>query len=200
MHVKIIFSIALLFFSLILHAQNWDLSKDKNGIRVYTATDDQSKYKMIKVEATFFGTIDKLVSIIKNVSNNKTWVYNTRQAHLITTISENEFLYYAETSLPWPLSNRDMAINMNLSADPANNNLQIVATGKPDAIPRKDGLVRIPLFNGVWNVKQVDNDKISIVYILKMNPGGNISAGVSNMFVSKGPFETFNNLSKQLKQ
>jgi hypothetical protein len=95
MHKKIIFFIILVFSVAIIHAQNWDLSKDKNGIRVYTANDDASKYKIIKVEATFLGTIDKLVNIIKNVSNNKNWVYNTREAHLIKNISENEFLYYA---------------------------------------------------------------------------------------------------------
>ena len=31
-------------------------------------------------------------------------------------------------------------------------------------------------------------------------PGGNVPAGITNMFISKGPYETFNNLSNALKR
>ncbi|GEO08138.1 START domain-containing protein [Segetibacter aerophilus] len=178
----------------------WELNKDKNGIKIYTAKESTSKYKDIKVEAVFQGTIQKLMTILLNVGNTKGWVYGTKDSYVIKKIGPNEILYYSETALPWPVSNRDVPIKMVLNPDVKNNSLKVSAAGIPNAIPEKKGIVRIPYFNASWDVKSDGKNKLNITYILKMDPGGSVPAGVTNMFVSKGPFETFNNLSEMLKK
>ena len=50
---------------------------------------DSSKHKVIKVEAEMQGTLEKLITILKDVSNNKNWVYNTRRSYLVKAISES---------------------------------------------------------------------------------------------------------------
>src|SRR3954468_17211020 len=75
----------------------WELTKEQNGIKVYTAKDPSSKFKDIKVEAVFSGTIQKLVDILINVAKTKTWVYGTRDSYLIKKVNPNEILYYSET-------------------------------------------------------------------------------------------------------
>jgi hypothetical protein len=193
--VTIIFFLAL---SCSLFAQSWELSRNENNIKVYKGEIDSSKYKIIKVEAEIQGTLEKLIAILKDVNNNKNWVYNTRRSYLVKAISEDEFLYYAETHLPWPFDNRDMVIRMHFDLDTAQHFLKIKATGEPGAAPEVSGKVRIQKFDGDWDVKYDGGNKISIVYVLQVDPGGNISPGISNLFVTKGPFETFNNLSRLL--
>lgn len=195
-----IIAVSCITLSATATAQNWELSRDENGIKVYKGTSVSSGYKAVKVEAEMEGTVSKLVSILKDVSNNKNWVYKTKQSHLVSTISENEFLYYAETRLPWPFDDRDMVIRMKFDFDSVQNILKVKATGEPDSVPEISGKVRIRKFNGDWSVKYDGGNRISIVYVLEVNPGGNISPGISNLFVTKGPFETFNNLSRQLKK
>jgi hypothetical protein len=184
----------------VLPQSDFKLTKDQNGIKVYTASNDSSSFKSVKVEAIFDGTLQNLVAILMDVGNNKQWVYKTKQSHLIRRNTPNELVYYAETSLPWPLSNRDIVIKMNFDLDTINNTLKVLQTGMPDSIPSKKGIVRVRTFNASWDVKSVGANKVSINYFLSINPGGSIPAGISNMFVSKGPFETFNNLSKLLKK
>jgi hypothetical protein len=186
--------------SFALFAQDWELSKDENNIKVYKGTSDSSRFKIIKVEAEMAGTLKKLIAVLKDVGNNKNWVYNTKRSHLVKTINENEFLYYAETHLPWPFDNRDMVIRMHFELDEVRNMLNVKATGEPDAAPEVSGKVRIRKFDGNWNVKFDGANRITIVYLLEVDPGGNISPGISNLFVTKGPFETFNNLSRVLKK
>jgi hypothetical protein len=200
MLLKSFFIICLLQFQVASAQTNWELSKDKNGIKVYTASNSTSKFKSIKVEANVEGTLEKLVNILMDVSNNKNWVYNTRYSYLIRKASKNDILYYAETSLPWPISNRDMIIRMQFFHDTINKTLKVIATGVPDELPEKKGLVRIKYFNGLWDVKYNDENKMLINYILTMEPGGSVPAGITNMFISKGPYETFNNLSNALKK
>lgn len=178
---------------------NWKLTRDKDNIKIYTAKDDASGFKRIKVEAVMEGTLQKLVAVLMDVSNNKQWVYNTKQSYIIDRRDAKEIVYYAETALPWPLSNRDMVIKMSFDLDTINHKLKVLAVGMPDSLPVKKGLVRIQKFRAAWNVQYDGTGKIRIDYFLAVNPGGNIPAGISNMFVAKGPFETFSNLSKVLK-
>ena len=193
--------VIIIFFSALscsLFAQNWELSRNENNIKVYKGEIDSSKYKIIKVEAEMQGTLEKVIAILKDVDNNKNWVYNTRRSYLVKAVSEDEFLYYAETHLPWPFDNRDVVIRMHFDPDTARHFLNIKATGEPGAAPEVSGKIRIQKFYGDWNVKYDGGNKISIVYVLQVDPGGNISPAISNLFVTKGPFETFNNLSRLL--
>jgi hypothetical protein len=193
----------ILFFALALNAsaqKDWELSKDNDDIKVYTRKTDSSDFKSIKVEAVFTGTCEKLAGIIMGVDKNIKWVYHTKSLRLIKKVNINELIYYEETSLPWPMKNRDQAIRITLFPDSINHALKITTVGESKAIPATSGIVRVPYFLGVWQVKEISNEKISIEYYLNVDPGGSIPAWISNMFVAKGPYETFVNLSKLLKQ
>jgi len=190
----------LLHPSILVAQEEWKLNRNENGIKVYTASSEDSKFKRIKVEATFSGTIDKLMAILMDVTNNKQWVYHTRNSHLVQLVNPHEVVYYAETSLPWPFSNRDVAIRMSLVPDTNNHTLVVTAIGEPNAVPVNKGLVRIEYFNARWEVRKTNENEIGITYYLTVNPAGSISPGISNMFVTKGPFETFNNLAGLLRR
>jgi hypothetical protein len=200
MKTKAILLIFLTVNTLCVFCQdNWELSKEGNGIKIYTGTMNNSNFKSVKVECTLEGTIDKLVAVLKNVDGNNHWVYNTKQTHMVKNISDKEFIYYAETSLPWPLRNRDMVINMLFDKNVSGNQLTVKATGVKDEAPEQDGKVRVPYFDGLWEVTQADETHISIHYHLSVDPGGSVPAWAYNMFVSKGPYKTFNNLAGLLK-
>lgn len=179
---------------------DWSLSTDDNGIKVYTRKSDSSDFKSVKVEAVFTGTCDKLTKIIMGVGNNINWVYHTKTNHIIKNISANELIYYEETSLPWPMRNRDQAVRIRLYSDSINHTLKITTLGEPNDIPLTSGIVRVPYFFGLWQVKALNSTQISIEYYLNVDPGGSIPAWISNMFVAKGPYETFVNLSQLLQQ
>jgi hypothetical protein len=93
-----------------------------------------------------------------------------------------------------------MVINMKFDIDTINNTLKVTAKGKPDAIPEKKGIVRIQDFNATWEVQDDHKNHLVIRYFLSVNPGGSVSPGINNMFITKGPFQTFNNLSALLKE
>ncbi len=202
MHIllkQIFLSLILVVCVAQLHAQNkWELAKDKNGIKVYTSKEGTSKFKSIKVEAVLTGTLENLHHILSDAATNKDWIYATKESYIIKKISSNEAISYTETMLPWPASNRDIPINIIINLDRNNNSMQVSAKGVPNAIPIKKGIVRIPYFNSSWNVKFDGKNKLHIKYFLEMDPGGLVPAWITNLFIAKGPYETFNNLSAKL--
>lgn len=178
---------------------NWQLVKDKDAVKVYTATPKSGSLKYIKVEAVLNGTIPKFVDIFKNVPDQTQWVYKTKQAYILHSNTANDFLYYNETALPWPMSNRDVAIHMKIKEDSLHHQLVITSVGDPTAIPQKENRVRVPCFEGNWTVRAVGANKLQVAYYLNIDPGGTIPAWISNLFITKGPYETFINLAKQLR-
>lgn len=193
---KFFLTLVWLLSCLSVQAQ-WNLVKENGGIKVYTADSESSPVNAVKVEATVKGTCQKLVSVLLAIEKQPQWVYATSQAYLIRKISENELLYYVETALPWPAKNRDAVIRMNIVENTVAK-ARITTVGEPDAIAGKSGKMRVSQFSGIWEAVAVDNKHIHIVYELNLNPGGSLPAGIVNIFVSKGPYETFANLSQLL--
>lgn len=188
------------FVSSVTGQYNWQLSKAKDGIRVYQSAVKHSNYKSIKVECTLEGSYDRLIAVLNNVSGQKEWVYNNKTAYILKRVNPHELYYYSETSLPWPMSNRDAVVHLKMDKDSLNRYLNIMAVSVPDYVAEKSGKVRVTRSTVTWNVTMPTAKTISIIYIFEADPGGSLPAWVANMFVDKGPYESFKKLGQLLKK
>ena len=188
------------FVSTVAGQYDWKLSKEKDGIRVYQSELRHSSYKGIKVECTLEGNYDKLMAVLNNVSGQKDWVYHNQTAYILKQVNPYEFYYYTEASLPWPMSNRDAVVHLKMDKDSLNRFLKITSVSVPDYISEKSGKVRVTKSTVSWNVTMPTTKTISIIYIFEAEPGGSLPAWIANMFVDKGPYESFKKLGEILKQ
>jgi len=196
----IFFLLLGLFLTVPVFSQgDWTLVNNEKWIQIYKSGMSNSNYKRIKVECTIDGTLDKLVKVLNDVSNHKNWIYNTKQSYIVKRISANEYYYYTETTLPWPMQNRDAVVHIKFQRDNANHALNIVAYGEPDYVPLVNGKVRVPRSANTWQVTVPEPNKLQIVYIFEAEPGGHIPPWLVNTFVNKGPYESFRKLAELLK-
>jgi hypothetical protein len=179
---------------------NWKIITDKEGIKVFESETKNSAFKSIKVECLLQGTFDKLIALITDVPGHKNWVYRSKTAYILKKNSPSDFYFYSETSVPWPMTNRDLVAHMIINRDNEDRFLKITATGVPDYIPEKKRKVRVSRSLVNWHVTMPSSNSISIVYILEADPGGSVPAWMVNMFIDKGPFESFKKLSGLLKK
>lgn len=179
---------------------NWKLEKQKNGISVYLSDIDGSKFKAVKVECTLPGTYAKLIGILTNVSDFSNWIYKNKTSKLMKQNSSLDFIYYTETHMPWPLSNRDAVIHLQIKTDSLPKFLTITGKGEPDLISRFSSKVRVPHYRSTWKVTMPTSKTLQISYYLEIDPGGSIPAWIANTFAEKGPYETFSNIADQLKK
>ena len=177
----------------------WKLSKDKDGIRIYVSENPRSKFKSIKVECTFPGTFDKLIAVLTDVSHLKDWVYNTKTSYLIKKITPYDLYYYTETSIPWPMSNRDAVVHLKIIKDTSQSFVKVSSTSENRLVPEKEGKVRIVYSLVNWYVTMPTTKTISIIYTFEADPGGSLPAWLANSFADKAPFESFKKLSEMLK-
>lgn len=183
------------------HSQyNWKLEKNKDGINVYLSDVAGSVFKAVKVECTLKGSYAKLIALLTDLSHFSDWIYHNKTTKLIKKNTPLDFIYYSETSMPWPLSNRDVIIHMRIKTDSLPRFLAISGYDEPDIFPKIPGNVRVPHYKANWKVTMPNAQTIQVSYILEIDPGGSIPAWIANSFADKGPFGTFSNIADHLKK
>jgi len=193
--------IACLVTALSVSAQpDWELRTEKKDIKVYTRTFPESKYKAIKVELILQTTLTRLVAVLLDVKTAPDWVYATKSAVLLRQPSPSEVIYYSEVRLPWPMSNRDFIAHLITTQDPHTHVVTILGPTMNDYVPVKKDIVRVRSSEGKWILTPVAKNSIRVEYTLRTDPGGDIPAWLFNLFVTKGPLESFQNLKTQLNK
>lgn len=177
---------------------NWKQEKDQNGIKVFSSEVANADYKAVKVECTLKGSYSKLISILCNVSHNNEWVYNSKYNTVLKKNTWQDFIYYTETHFPWPMSNRDVVIHLRVLTDSLPKFLIVTGTGEPNYIPAIGDKVRVPHYYANWKVTMPTPQTLKINYVLEADPGGSIPSWLANIFIDKGPYETFKKLSEML--
>jgi hypothetical protein len=193
----------LVFFLLSIHfahsQSEWVLRKEKDGILVYDLKTDTSKFNSIKVETEFTGKIEDLLFILMDVKNHDKWAYGTKSVSILKRISENEIIFYKIIDAPgFVVSDRDMVIRMKITRNMASKVIKVESIALPNFIPPKKDFIRVPFSNEKWIITS-SNQKIKINYFLQTDPGGALSPFLVNLFITKGPYETFMNLRELLK-
>lgn len=177
----------------------WKLEKNKNGIKVYSSQLPNSDYKAIRAECLMAGNYSGLISTITDVPLFTTWIYHAKICSLMVQNSDLDFIYYSETSLPWPLSDRVAAVHVVINTDSLPKFMTITGSGECWRIPESDDFVPVTHYSAHWNVTMPTANTIFIKYELELNPGGEIPVWIINMFAANGPYETFSNLAEKLK-
>jgi hypothetical protein len=190
----------LLIFESPLFAQNeWTIQKEKDGIKISSRHSPTSPFNDIRVELDLTGNIDQLEAILVDVSRYKDWSYATKVSRLVKSMGAEKFIYYTEIEVPWPATNRFFYANFELKKKLAERSMHVTAENILNYQPVPKDLVQVPLTRGTWNITTVTNKSIHVDYMLEMNPGGSLPVWVLNLFSTKGPMESFENIKKKMK-
>lgn len=177
---------------------DWTLQQRQDGVSIYTRVFPDSKFKAIRVTCQVHTSLSRLVFVILDVNTAGQWVYGTKSARLLKQVSPAEIYYYSVINLPWPLNDRDFIAHLTVTQDPRTYVVSVVGPTIPDYMPPKSGIVRVPSGEGRWILTPLAGGKVAIDYTLRTDPGGALPAWLVNLFVTKGPLETFTALQQRL--
>ncbi len=199
--------IILLLFSGLVFTENvdastladgneWELRKDKNGIKVFTRINANSSIVEYKAVTTTHTEISNLIAIINNVENYPGWLANCESASVIENINDSLRIDYLKTDVPWPMDDRDVVLEYRIISNNGEH-YEAIMTAIPEVIAEKENIVRIKNARGKWVFKKNDESTIEITYQFYGDPEGDIPLWIINMFIVSGPYETLLDLKKQ---
>jgi hypothetical protein len=175
------------------------LKKDESGIRVFARATERSAFNELKVETVLQARLSSLASLILDIGNYPQWSFHVKEARILRTVSPSELYFYSLVYSPWPASDRDLAVHLQISQDSSSRVVTITAKSVPGFLPPRKDLVRVPLSDEQWTVTPLPGGRIRVDYRLQIDPGASAPAWLINMFSIRGPFETFSSLREQLK-
>jgi hypothetical protein len=178
--------------------KEWTRKSNKDGIVVFTRTDEASGLKEIRVQCKVPATLSQMVALLLDVKAGKEWVYSTKSATLLKTVSPSELYYYSEVAMPWPLSNRDFIAHLIVSQHPVSKVVTVDGPTVANMVPEKEDVVRVKRSSGRWVLTPLADKLVQVEYTLSVDPGGNIPIWLVNLFATKGPTETFRKLKAQI--
>jgi hypothetical protein len=180
--------------------EDWVLKENNDGVKIFTRDVENSKIKAIKVECELDVTLSQLVAALMDIKNSEEWLYHTADNYIVKQVSPSELYYYSLVEMPWPVSDRDFIAHLVVSQDPVTKVVTIDAPCIADMVPVKPGIVRIANSKGKWVLSPMNKARVKIVYTLHADPGGSLPAWLINMFVTKGPSQSFRKLKVHLQK
>lgn len=177
----------------------WELRRNENGIEVYSRTPLAGERKEIRVLCQFNTSKAKLIRTIQDISDYGKWVYSTKENKIIKTISPTQSIYYAVSHLPWPLKDRDLIVELNIT-DTKENRFEIEAKSLPDYLPKNNTYIRVPYSRALWDVTVLNDHALKIDYTFSVDPGGSIPSWLTNATLPVGPYNSFYKLKTLLER
>ena len=188
--MRIIFLFTIVFFILegINAQEDWELQKDKEGIKVWTKDYPDSKFKQFKATALINSSLENVVAVFLDIENMGAWYDRIEKVTLVEKVSDLEGTYVIDFELPWPVADRISAVRSVMHYDPQNNVVTVKTKYEDGIIKNSDGLV-VTDMHSEWILTQVD-DGVDIFHKGYMHPAGTLPAWIANSGVKDGPVKT----------
>ena len=175
----------------------WQLEKEKDGIKVYTANSDSTSFKQFKVEAEIEGTPKEIADAVIDLENNFKWFFGVKKGEMLEEKNKYEFTFKQVIEVPFPFQDREVVQHCTVKFL-TNGDVRIDLIHRNSAAPVNEDYVRMPYSKGYWILKPAGN-KTKIEYSFLADPGGNIPAWLANQFIVESPFKTIKGLREYLK-
>lgn len=192
------FTVFLYFQGPCLAQQEWDLIKSKEGIQVFTRTNNVMSFKEFKGKMIMDSSVSDFMSVLYDVEGLVSWGYNLTTARLLERPADSLQIYYAVAKSPWPYKDRDGVYLNKFSWNKQTRTLWVAIELLDDPIEAEGNFVRIDGY-GSWKVIELSSEEIEIIFQMQIDPGGSIKSWMANMFASDTPFYTLKGLKEALK-
>jgi hypothetical protein len=180
-----------------MNSFSWELEKNKNGIKIYTRSTDQSRIKEFKAITTVNAKRIRVAEIIARITDYVNWYPDCSDAKILEEISSTERKVYYRIDLPWPTADRDIIMNLKVKVNNEKKETLLLFTQSSGGKKKVDGVVRMTFAKGYWKLV-TEGSQTKVHYQFIADPGGSLPDWIINMFLVDGPYDTLVALKKKL--
>lgn len=179
----------------------WTLVLQRDGIEVFTRTVTGSDLDEFLGTTVIDAPVNVIEAVIDDVPASPQWMAYCREARIIRKIDGNSNVVLNVTKTPWPVWDRETLV---LSTKQRNAKTGAVIfkfhSVNDPAVPVGKKNVRIPAVDGQWVMSPVDEERTTVTYTVKSNPGGSIPKFTATQRSRDIPYRTLLGLKKMVKK
>lgn len=189
---------AVLLLSPLAYAEK--LAINKNGIKVWTYQVSGNPMLQYRAETILNTSLENAVGLILDTERSKKLVPNVGDIQVIERDDKaGKFIFYMTLDFPFPLSDRDLIVEGNLSRSGNKvvfRNQSIVDARAPNAGKH----IRITNYKGDWTFQKIDANHVKVSTSGFADPAGAIPISFVNSFVQQQPYSMLQLMKKQVTQ
>ena len=197
----------ILFFSFLFTAfigvpvgNEWKKEKEKDGIIVFSRTNEISKIKELKAVAVFHSSLSVISAIILDVENRSRWFESCESVEIINITNQGEYIYHLKIDSPFPVEDRDIVQEIRTEQDHSSGIVTIQINSIPEYIREEENYIRLILSQGKWSLRPLEGGNIEVIHIYLNDPGGHIPAGLYNLFIRERPYQIMMKIKSEVEE
>jgi hypothetical protein len=173
-------------------AEDWQLAKEEDGIKVYLNHSPTSQYQSFRGVALIKADVPTLSHLQENLTIACKWLYACADMRLLKIDGDRTFVYLT-TALPWPADTRDMVLQVQTEQTDDGSVIRHLSAviGMEPVVP---GLIRVEQLQGVWQMVPKGERETEVTYQMQAEPAGDIPSWLANRFVIDAPMVTLKTL------
>ncbi len=143
---------------------------------------------------------EKVFAIIEDINNTDWWDKNLTGMTVILYEKNKRAQYYLVYDLPWPVTDRDLCVDVTVTIDPVSGVRKLTAGPMPGLVPEREDMIRIKDYRQTWTVTPAGNDKAHVVLEGHVDPAGSIPEWVVNMIIVDSPIKAISELKLRVEK
>ena len=181
-----------LLFAATAQAEDWQVAKDEDGIKVSLSEIAGSKYKAYRGVTTINADVATLRTLQEDVKGSCQWIHACAEQSLLKHEGMQSWVY-TRFDMPWPVEARDSILHV-VSEQGADGSLTRKLDGQPQYLPLDKDHTRVASLQGFWRFVPQGDGKVEVTYQVHTEPGGSVPSWLANSFVVDAPYLTLENL------
>lgn len=173
------------------HAQDWNLVKDEDGIKIYLSDVAGSEYKAYRGVTTIKSDVSTLLKLQNDAAGSCAWIHECKTQKVLKQEGDKAWTY-AQFNTPWPVTPRDSVMEVTTKQGADGGAIRLMH-GVPSYVPEEKGFVRVSELEGSWVFTPKAAGEVEVVYEVHTEPGGSVPSWLANKFVVDAPFNTLKN-------
>ena len=196
---KLFFFFILIVSFYQIQAQEWNLRKNKKGIKIYTRKLKKNNLYEYKATMKVMTTKEKALKTLVDGDNFWRWNYKTSKSKTIEKVSDKEILIWMFNDFNWPIRNRDHISRLVIIPLKNGYRINIIAEVHKKGVPKSRRAIRVKNFEGYWKIIEKGNS-VEITQQIYGDPAGKLPNWLINSTVAVAPYYSFYKLKRLLEK
>jgi hypothetical protein len=181
--------------------EGWKQAKQGDGIIVYTRPIPGAKISEFLGITDVNAPMEVVLEVYRDYPSFPQWFGFCKDIRLVKDFTKDHKIMYYILSTPWPVTNRDVIIDVVFDVNKDQGKSIISINGlKDELVPIQSKYVRMTRLVGKCVLTRVNDSTTHVVYTVNSDPAGYIPAWASNLLAKDQPYNTLKGLKEMVKK
>jgi hypothetical protein len=182
---------------LALAEEAWERVRSQDGIASWKR--EGEPLPTFRARTTLDASVWEALAVLDDVDRACEWTSHCAEMRRLETLSEREVLVYARMDAPWPVRDRDVAVDVAVAYGGIGElTVQIRATQVAE-LPPTQGAVRMPVFVAHYRFSARGDGRTEVEYQLEFDPGGALPEWLKLLVVKNLAHDTLDDLRDRVR-